>query len=457
MIEEFEAILREATKTVEDSIAQEDKGWINLSTISAIGELTTIQRKEDIKRSRYYALTDPLAAQALRLWTDYTFGTGMSYHANDKTTTKVLDGFWKSKDNKPILSPTGQRKYSHKLLTDGQIYYVLFLGSKGQATIRVIDCLEITETIANPDDIEDVRYFKREWTTPQGSPQKAYYRSFRNIKDKGTPDHSGENITKTNDALVYRLEYNNGLPLLLPALDWIKLYRQFLASRVAIMLALARFAWKSKVKGGAAAVESIKAKTNEQEIAAASHLVENLGVDTTPIKTDTGARNAYDDGRMIKLQVASATGWPEQYFGDISIGNLATAKTVELPVQKMCQSYQAIWAGAYDDIDQMVLEHNGIPEDKRYIDRDFPAITPEDAGEIAKGIAAIIPQFPRLADSRDVLQQALMAIGVQDVNAALEQLDKDQKESGGDANVALIRALQDLREVIRNNGKVSRL
>ena len=177
-----------------------------------------------------------------------------------------------------------------------------------------------------------------------------------------------------------------------------------------------------------------------------------MGSDTQPIITDTGARNAYDDGRMLKLQVAAATGWPEQYFGDISIGNLATAKTVELPVKKMCESYQAIWSDTFNDIDNLVLEHARVPEDKRYIDRDFPAISPEDAGEIAASIAALMPHFPNLADSRDVIQQALMAIGVHDTNAALEQLANMQKESAGDAGIKLIHALREFRETLRRNG-----
>ncbi|KKL65463.1 hypothetical protein LCGC14_2154710, partial [marine sediment metagenome] len=71
--------------------------------------------------------------------------------------------------------------------------------------------------------------------------------------------NNGINAT-VDDVQVYHLTYNTigqrGLPLLLPAIDWIKQYRRFLASRVAIMLALARFAWKTKTKGGQTAVDA---------------------------------------------------------------------------------------------------------------------------------------------------------------------------------------------------------
>jgi len=224
-----------------------------------------------------------------------------------------------------------------------------------------------------------------------------------------------------------------------------KEYRRFLASRIAVMLALARFAWRSKVKGGQTAVDAIKAKTHDKEIAAGAHLIENWGVDTTPIKTETGASAAYQDGRMIKLQIAAAVGIPEQYFGDISIGNLATAKTVELPMMKMFQSYQAIWKGAFKDINEVILEHNGILEDKWYVDIDFPAIAPEDLAGMAQSLQAILAVLPNLGDSRDVKQVALMALGIDDT---AEVLDALAKESKSDVNVKLARALREFKAVL---------
>ncbi len=457
-MEEFESILKEAYKDVSNIFGDDDKGWINLSVSSTASQnvLDDAKRKEAVQKSRYYATIDPLGKQAIRLWTDYTFGTGLNWSTEDDATTKALTAFWDNPANAPILSSRGQRKCSDKLLIDGEVFFALFLGTKGQATLRTIDPLEITEIITDPDDVEDERYYKREWINTQNQSQTGYYRSFGNEKNEEAKDSLGATVKSNQDALVYHLAYNSigqrGLPLLLPALDWIKLYRQFLASRVAVMLALARFAWKVKVQGGQTAVTAAKTVYNDQKPAPGSVAIENLGADLQPIRTDSGASQAYQDGRMLKLQVSAATGWPEQYFGDISIGNLATAKTVELPVMKMCQGYQAVWKGGFNDINQVVLEHAGVAEDKRYVDMDFPAISPEDAGQIAESLAAIIPQFPELANSRDVMQQALLAIGVDDINSALDELDKAQKESAGDVNVKLAKALRDFKEVIQNDG-----
>jgi hypothetical protein len=249
--------------------------------------------------------------------------------------------------------------------------------------------------------------------------------------------------------VVYRSPLDNtsqrGYPLLLPALDWVKQYRRFLASRVAIMLALARFAWKSKSKGSAAQVAAVKNVLNSQQIPAGSMLFENEATDMQPIKVETGSADAYQDGRMLKLQVAAATGIPEQYFGDISIGNLATAKTVELPMMKMFQSFQSVCDGTYDDIDRIILDYNGVKYE--HVDRDFPAIAPEDASSIAIALGQILTVMPELGEIPDVKQVALLALGINDTGEVLEQLSPE--ESHRMIEVKVTEALKRLEKVMK--------
>ena len=443
-VKSLDILIQEATRSVEAELALEDQGWITLS--ASTGEvISSSERITNLKLSRLYAVKDPLGKQAIRLWTDYTFGSGMVWATEDDKAKKVLEAFWDAKANRKVLGAAGQRKSSNKLLIDGMVYFALFLGPDN-TTIRRIDPLEITEIITDPDDKENERFYRRAWSDQQGKSHEVIYRSSNNIKGEATLDASGKSVTHNDDAIVYRLEYNDGNPLLLPALSWIKEYRRFLASRIAIMLALARFAWKSKVKGGQTSVDAIKAKTHEKEIAAGSQLIENLGSDTTPIKTDTGASGAYQDGRMIKLQIAAAVGIPEQYFGDISIGNLATAKTVELPMMKMFQSYQKVWSDAYQDIDEIVLEHSGVAPDKWYIDRDFPAIAPEDVAAAATAIVQILQVMPELGYSDDVKQIALLTLGINDPAKVLKGLEKAAKS---DPSIEAARAIRRLTEALK--------
>lgn len=443
---EFDEILKEATTQVEAALSLEDQGWINLSQMT-LNIIPDDQRRLTVQEARIYALKDPLASRSVHLMTDYTFGAGITWNTEDDKTGDSLNDFWDSPSNAALFSAKGQRKSSDKLLIDGEIFFAVFLGSNGEATIRRINPLEITQFITDPDDLENVRFYKREWSDTKGTPHIGYYRSFANTKNEPCPDSLWATIKSNQDALVYHLAINDlgqrGNSYLMPALEWIKLYRKFLASRVAVMLALARFAWKIKLQGGQTAVDAIKATYHEEGIKAGSTSIENMGADLQPITTNSGAGQAYQDGRQLKLQVAAASGWPEQYYGDISIGNLATAKTVELPVQKMCESYQAIWQDAYRDIFDLVLEHNGVPIDKRYIDIDFPKVSEETAASMAQALMQIGQTFPRLTDSRDVMQIALLSLGIPNTNEVLEQLEKEAER---DPNAALAKALRNFRE-----------
>jgi len=160
--DELEILIREATASVEADLALEDAGWINLS--GQTGDVITSQERiTNLQLSRLYATKDPMGKQAIRLWTDYTFGSGMAWDTEDDKTKKALEGFWDSQANQAVLSARGQRKSSDKLLIDGEVFFAIFLGPEGKAKIRLIDPLEITEIITDPDDKEDVRFYRRQW------------------------------------------------------------------------------------------------------------------------------------------------------------------------------------------------------------------------------------------------------------------------------------------------------
>jgi len=297
----------------------------------------------------------------------------------------------------------------------------------------------------NSDDKENEMFYRRHWTDRQGIPHESIYRSTDNSKGESALDKDGNTIKQTDDALVYRSEYNDRNPLLLPALTWMKYHTKQLASYVAVDIAQGKFVLRSKVAGGQATVDAIKAKTEGKDVNDGSTLLENVGVDTTSFTIDKRAQNANAGARLTKLQVCSAVGIPEQYFGDLATGNLATAKTVELPMMKQFQSYQKVWADTYKDINEVVFDYNKIPVDKQYVDMDFPAIAPEDVLQAATAIAQILMAFPEFAESPDVKQIALMALGVNDPAEVLDGLGKAEES---DPNIKLAKAVRAFRESI---------
>ncbi len=460
--EEFGAILLEATQQAEDLLNLEDEGWIQLGTTTDASTISDSARRTAIERARTYAAKDPLAVQAVRLWTSYTFGTGMTWAADDADTDAKLRRYWDAPENSRLLSSSGQRRSSDMLVINGEVFFALFLQANGKAIIRRIDPLEIRAFVTDPDDAENVRFYKRQWTDTAGQTRTAYYRSAANIKNEGVNDSDGNLVQSSEDAIVFHLPINSigqrGTSMLYPALDWIYMYRSFLASRYAIMKALSVFAWKGKVKGGAAAIARMKAKLDAQTPEAGAVEYENEGFELTPMNANSQARNAMDDARLLKYQICAAVGWPEPYFGDISTGNWATAKVVELPVLKQCQILQDAWRDFYAEIDEVVMEHMGIGADKRAVTRDFPDISPEDTGELAKSIQAMVTAFPDMAGLKSVLQRGLLAIGIDDPTPALDELfpdDGSQESADVRAVARATHLLHGLKEILsdHDNGR----
>ena len=452
----FDQLLQEATQSVEQELSLEDAGWMRLGT-TFWQVISPLVRQNNVKASRLYCLRDPLAAQSIRLHTDYTFGTGMSSLAKEEATQKILAEYWNAPKNRAVLSANGQRKSCKKGLTDGEVFFVLYLGtSKSIPTIRWIDPLEITEIITDPEDRESVMYYRRVWSDPQGSVHETLYRSPTNIANVASIDAQRKGVSASDEGVVFHLALNTnsdrGNPLLVSALDWLRQYRKFLAARTAINQALARFAWRLKVKGGQAAVDAQRNKLSVEDGApeAGSTIAENEGVDMTPIKTDSAAKNAQADAKLLKLQIFAAAGFPETYFGDVDAGNLATAKTAELPVIKMIQSEQQVWEDMYEDIDNAVLAHRGVPPDKWYVDRNWPPISPRDASEFAKAITEIVGAFPPFAGSDAVMQAALSSLGIDDTAEVIDNLKKveQEEEAKGNPDAAILRLTRVLREYL---------
>ncbi len=100
----LESVLREyGVGTAELELARDDAGWMKL----AIGEssgISDMNRTYAVRRARAYFARDPLSGQAVRIWTDFAFGKGISWNAKDEKTGKILREFWDAKANKPLLS-----------------------------------------------------------------------------------------------------------------------------------------------------------------------------------------------------------------------------------------------------------------------------------------------------------------------------------------------------------------
>lgn len=390
--------IAEAYTQADIELALDDRGWL-VGGKKMAGELDPLSRTVQVNKSRYYWLRDPLAKQAVRLWTTYSFAdSSIQYSSDDDGVQKKLDKFMKDRRNRALLSAAGQWKMSNRLLVDGEIFFAVF----DDGTLRTFDCLQITDIITDPDDEQTIFGYKR--VTADGQ-KTLYYKDWtvtddsdlRAAKDPATK----KVITKWEDKVVmYHLPYDafekRGTGLFGACVNWSREHRRFMEARVAIVQALATFAQKLTVKGGQGKVNQVMSSLQSTfaqtgvsagternpQPAPGSTWASNQGVQLEPTTRTTGAGDARSDGDQLKLMVAAGTGIMLHYFGDPSTGNLATATAMELPMLKMFMAYQKLWRDAYRDIFSIILGE-GPDDEPADISIDLPEILADDLQKLA--------------------------------------------------------------------------
>ncbi len=455
--------MKEATDQLIDLLLRR-RGWLDLSAGSDGGaeqDKAPRNRVATVKLARRYWREDPLAKQAVRVWTSYGFARELTFKAADEGAQAAWDAFWNSPDNAALLARHNRKRLSETLLVDGELPIFLFVNeATGQVRMRIRSALEITEIITDPEDDSVPLYYKRVFQrrkrtrlSDDGWGQGVetvtkYYADYRATDEQlDRVDTSGVDVA---DAKIMFLKINTigqrGYPLLTPALAWIAAYKEFMEDRATLTKALAAFAWKVKVKGGSPAVDALVATlrsgyvTSDRETkptpAAGSTWLENEAATREQLRVDTGAGNASVDGDMLKLQTCAGTGVFLHYFGDPRTGNLATATAMELPMLKQFADYQDYWLGVWTELFNFVVDQAikfggaipaipRLPEDvDRTLDIDYPPILERDASVY---VTAVANAYDRQLIPRDEAARLIMTtLGCNNVEQLIVALQTEE-------------------------------
>lgn len=434
--------IAEAFTRAEIELAVDDIGYQRPAGHD-ISEPTHDRRCNLIRKSRVYWQGDPLAKQAVRIWTDYGVGSGISVQAEEESIQTAIDEFINQTKNRKLLSAKGQRKLSTRLLLDGELFFAIFTEDESNKTLRIIDALQITDLMTDPDDDECTYVYRRKTN------DKVLYYADHALTDKELleaaklkdPD-TKKPIKIEEDVVVYHLAYDElwkrGNGLLFCVVDWSREHRRFMEARVAITAALAKFAWKGEAKAGQATLNALRQRMESsfaQGISSPERnppsgpgatIVRNAGFDLTPMPRVTGGSEARDDSDSLKLMVAAGTNVHLHYFGDPSTGNLATATAMELPMLKSFAAYQKLWQDAWRDLFAIVLDEAEAKE-RAQIDIDLPPILAEDLQKLGSFLTQISTIWPEIAVD-EILQMALNALGINNIDEVIESMTEKKTE-----------------------------
>lgn len=361
-------------------LALENMDW-RLLTHHAQQEFTRPGLKIITEMARIYFLKNPLIKRSILVQMLYVWGQGMQVKSATPEIQDAINAFNDDKKNRAELTShqaRGQKEI--ELQTDGNLFLVAFPNiTTGRVRFRSIDFNEIENIIRNPDDSKEPWYYLRVWTetttqTQTGAMEQvtrhAYY-----------PDWEYNPIAKPTEigpypvlwkSPVYHIKTGGfshwafGISEIYAAIDWSKAYKEFLEDWASIVRAYRRFAFSLQTPGGKPGIQAAKTKLNTTMATGGTSIESNpspvtgatfiSGPDAKlePIRT-AGATVSAEDGRRILLMVCAATGLPETFFGDVSTGAHATAKTMDRPTELMMVERQNLWRDIFTAIYNYVL------------------------------------------------------------------------------------------------------
>jgi len=502
-------LLRERLWELE--LALEDEGWLPIHG-DIEEQFSRDALRKIVRLGRLFYLKNPLVQRGINVQKYYVFGQGINVQAKDEDINEVIQGFMDDDKNKVELTSHQARMMKEaELQIDGNLFFVLFPNSDtGQVRIRTIPFGQIDQVVHNPEDAKEPWYYMRRFMRNTFSPTTGlvigteeiieYYPDWRYLPgDK--PGRIAEKEVHW-DRPIYHVkvggfsDWTFGVSEVYAAIDWAKAYKEFLEDWASIVRAYRRFAFKATGLKSKGEIASMKAKmgttyatgggataeTRPPPVTGAMALLAE-GRDLQPVRT-AGATVSAEDGRRILLMVCAATGLPETFFGDVSVGTLATAKSLDRPTELQMRDRQTLWADIHknlfeyallqaiktpsgplaglgrvvkEDEDGKTIEHIEWNEDiDPSIDVGFPPLVERDIDTVIDSIAdaATLKGFAPADTIKmdDLTRMLLTALGEQNVDEILEEMypegweEREEAEQEQDDEIA--KGMEDFKATL---------
>lgn len=323
--------------------------------------------------------TNPLAYAVIEQSVNFVLGGGVRAVAREPRVQQAIDRFWHDPENR-----MDQRVYAiqTELSLFGEQFLRFFVDPlTGRVVLRQLDPLYVEAIETDPEDIErPLRYLYR----PPGAPGQV------------VPALEGEWIPADEVLHVAINKVSNatrGRSDLAPLLPWLRRYKEWLADRVRINRYKAAFLYDVTVTGAdRAQLERLRA-----ELAAppepGSVLFHNEAETWRAVQPQIGADDVKEDGRALRLMIATGAGVPEHYLSEGGNANRATAAEMGLPAIKRFQRRQEFLRSVIERILQRVLEEQQRagrlgPRIDRHFTIEFDELGETRSGELGTAAAA---------------------------------------------------------------------
>lgn len=465
--------VEEALVDAQRALAADDYGWAKFGETTGVG-FDRAAVKDVVRRARVMAVADPLIRRAVALHVAYVWGQGAAISAKQETgadqdINAIVQAFLDDPSNvAAFTSAQAHEAHERKLQTDGELFHALITAPlSGRVQVRELPAFEVADVVTNPEDAAEVWFYRREFHATRLVAQGSETVTTSGVETIYYPDINFRPATRARfidghpvawDSPVIHTKVNaiagRGTPDVWAAIPWALGYKSFLEDWATLIKALSRFAFRATAKnraGATAARATIAARPADATGQVGQTVITGEGQSFEAIGK-SGATIDSESGRPMAAMVAAATNVPvTMLLADPGVtGARATAETLDAPLHNVVKARRTLHA----DLHRAVLHHvireavrapqgplrGTIRKDPttgrelvallgdQPIDFDvsFPSVEKTDPKTLMEAIAAAdgLDKLPDLL----IVRLAMLALGVEDVDAWLEKVTDENGE-----------------------------
>lgn len=342
----LEARLKEVEEDLlKISDAFDNIGWSPLSEMEAKEiDLATVKKMSAVSRS--LTAINPFVKRGVNSRISYIWGKGVGFDHVDKIQ-EVID-----KNRKRVFSPQGYEEFERALATDGNVFTLVPVDPKKKTMYR-IPLEQITGIVVNPEDNEDVWYYKREYTYKETLTtgvvktvdKIVYYPSISYLATKPTlrSRFLGGSVDKDyaiqHSAVNKQIGWRWGLPDVAPVVFWAKAYKEYLEDNAKLVKAYGNLAYKvnaANQNAGQMAAASIRGMSDE----VGGTAVGSPSASLVPLPA-TGSSVDFSKGQPLASAIAAGLEVSLMVItSDPGTGNRSAAESLDLPTLKAMEARQ---------------------------------------------------------------------------------------------------------------------
>lgn len=343
-------------------LALDNQGWNPMGEDLDMTEVPLSTIKKTARTTRALLVINPLAKRGVSVRTAYIWGNGVEFKGLD-----LKDTFIKSPNmQKYLLSPKACAEMESCLATDGNFFLLATKGGtfySGKKSIQRLPIAQITGTVTNPDNHEEIWFYRREWLRIVNNASVEAETRTAVIEYVPALDYDVQASGRPRDIRGYPVNYGAviahhavnkqtgwkwGVPDLMSVIFWVKAHKEFLENQATLVKAYSRFAFKATVPtrtGAGAVATKVAAQPTRDPFTGESNDVGGtfVGAGGTTLSSvgRTGGSVDFKAGLPLAGYVAAGLNVPlNELTADAGDANRSSAETLSDSNEKVMKSRQ---------------------------------------------------------------------------------------------------------------------